>query len=407
MLKRTIDDLKILDGQKQFEQEKPVGQIHIPDRSEFDVWMKSVMQRRYFTNHGPLVGKLEEVLRERLDVEHAYTVTNGTVGLMVALVALDIKGEVLVPSFTFPATVEALKWAKLTPRFVDVDPRTHMISRKTVEEHINVETSAVLGVHVWGRACDPEGLQSLCKEKGLKLIYDACHGFACDYNSTSLARFGDVSVYSMHATKVVNAAEGGVVVTRDDALAARINTVRNFHRTPADVEVEMRMNGKMSELQAAMALMALGKLEQNVERNKTLYYSYINGLASLAYLKPAYLDKNGKNNFQYSVFELSEDCPLSRDQLVTILRAEGVYARRYFYPCVHRLDPYRDAHNATSRVLPNSEALAEKVFQLPSGAQVSLEDTKAIIEILRLTLNNAGQIAERIKDIPVCEAGSQ
>ena len=176
--KTRIDDLAVFGGTPAFESPLPVGQLYLPDWTDFERLFRGIFARRYFTNHGPLVRELDERIAAYLGVRHATNVTNGTVALMIALRALDLRGEVIVPSFTFPATVQAISWAGLTPVFCDVDPATHMLTAENVRKLIGPRTSGVLGVHLWGRACDPDALQKLCLENNLRLLFDAAHAFS-------------------------------------------------------------------------------------------------------------------------------------------------------------------------------------------------------------------------------------
>ncbi|MBK5948246.1 hypothetical protein CH339_05015 [Rhodobium orientis] len=367
----------------------------MPARDTFDTWFDAIIERRYYTNHGPLVSRLDRAIAERLDVKHAVSVTNGTVALMVALVALELSGDVIVPAFTFPATVQALHWAGLTPVFADVDSRTHMLTAESVAKVKTDRTSAVLGVHVWGRACAPAELEAYCRQNDLRLLYDACHAFGCSFDGKMIGNFGDAEVFSFHATKIVNAAEGGCITTNDDDLAARLITARNFHRSPKDQSVYVRLNGKMSEAQAAMALMALSQFEEFVDRNEAIYSTYERGLEGTSGIKAIRYDRRNRNNFQYAVFEIEPESSLSRDQILDVLRAENIYARRYFFPSVHRLSPYCDALDGEKRELPVTTSLCQTVLQLPLGAQINPEDAELIAALLDLILENGDEIKAR------------
>ncbi|MBU0755218.1 MAG: aminotransferase class I/II-fold pyridoxal phosphate-dependent enzyme, partial [Planctomycetes bacterium] len=219
-----MNELALHGGKPAFEKPLHVGQLHLPAWEAFERSFKGVFERRYFTNHGPLVQELDRRFAAHIGVRHAVSVTNGTVALMVAAQALDLRGEVIVPAFTFPATAQAMSWAGLDVVLCDVDPQTHTLTAPLVAPHISARTSAVLGVHTWGRACDPVRLEHLCKEKGIALFFDAAHAVDCTYEGIKCGRFGNLETFSFHATKVLSGCEGGCVVTDNDALADRIRT---------------------------------------------------------------------------------------------------------------------------------------------------------------------------------------
>lgn len=396
MGKAQLANLAVFGGERLFEDDLPVAQVYLPRREEFDGWFGAIFDRAYYTNHGPLVSTLERAVRDRLGVRHAIAVTNGTVALMVALTALDISGEVVVPSFTFPATVQALKWSGLGHVFADVDADTHMLTPDLVEAVRTPETTGVLGVHVWGRPCAPESMEDYCRRHRIALLFDACHAFGCGPVHRLIGNYGSAEIFSFHATKIVNAAEGGCIVTNDDDLAARIRTVRSFHRTPADRDVRRRLNAKMSEAQAAMALMSLGSLEHNIAANGAVLEVYRSGLRDIPGLNLVEPVTGLATNHQYCVVEVSETSALDRDGFLLAIRPEGVLARRYFAPGVHRLAPYS---GSTQAPLPNTERLCRTLLQLPLGAQVSPDQARWIVDLLAFVAANAGNVARRLEQL--------
>lgn len=394
MVKSSVSDLAVFGGHRVFEKDRVVGQVYLPPRKTFDTWFDAIFERQYYANHGPLVTRLDEVIAERLDVGHAVSVTNGTVALMVALTALELTGDVVVPAYTFPATIQALFWTGLRPVFADVDPETHMLTPETVAKALTPETSGVVGVHVWGRACAPLELHDYCRQKGVRLLFDACHAFGCSHGRRMMGNFGDAEVFSFHATKIVNGAEGGCITTNDSDLAAKLKTIRNFHRSPMDQDVAVRINGKMTEAQAAMALMSLSDFEIYVDKNRAIYDVYRRSFSGRSDVRAVEFDESELNNYQYAVFELDDASPLSRDELLSVLRSEGVLARRYFAPGVHKLFPYNKEHDPT--VLPVTDKLCDSVFQLPVGAQVTPAEGEMISELVNFVLDNAGELKARL-----------
>ena len=357
-----------------------VAQVNLPPWEDVEAAFRGIFERRWFANHGPLVRDLDEAFAEATGARHAVCVTNGTVALMVMARALELSGEVIAPSFTFPATVQALQWAGLTPVLCDVEPDTQMISTRTVEPLIGERTCGVLGVHTWGRACDPDGLAELCDRRGLALVFDACHGVGCTHDGRPLGNFGVGEAFSFHATKVLNGAEGGCITTNDADFAARLRTIRSFHGPETFADVPTRLNAKMSKAQAALALLSLRDLETNIQANLSRYRRYADGLAGLPGLSLVRYDQREQNNHQYVVVEVDEPAfGLSRDQLLAALEAENILCRRHFFPGVHRARP--DLRQVAE--LPNTDRLCGRLIQLPTGQAMSPDDATRVAEAIQ------------------------
>jgi dTDP-4-amino-4,6-dideoxygalactose transaminase len=372
--------IALLGAPPAFERPLHVAQVNLPPWDKVETAFKGIFERYYFANHGPLVRKLDDAFAETVGVEHAVCVTNGTVALMLLARALELSGAVIMPSFTFPAAAQALVWAGLRPVFCDVDRRTQMITAQAVEPLITPETVGVLGTHLWGRACHPDALADLCERRGLKLFFDACHAIACTHRGRHIGCFGSGEAFSFHATKVLNAGEGGCITTNDAKLADRLRTMRSFHGSETFAPVPVRFNGKMSEAQAALALLSLDDLAENIEANKTRYRAYVNGLAGLPGISVVAYDPAEDNNYQYVVIEVEETIfGLTRDQLLTALQAENVLCRRHFYPGVHRLA----AFTSPDLALPNTDFLINRVLQVPTGQAMSVEDVERVCQCIR------------------------
>lgn len=381
---RRVADLALFGGAPAFAQPLHVGQLNPPPLEAVETAFRAIFERRWYANHGPLVRQFEPAFADFLGVRHAVAVTNGTVALMILARALEVSGEVIVPAFTFPATAQALVWAGLEPVFCDVDPATHNLSTEQVRRRLTPRTTAILGVHLWGRACDPEGLAALARERGLRLAFDACHAIACTHGGRPIGGLGDAEVFSFHATKIINGAEGGCITTNDDALAARLRTIRSFHPGQVFAEVALRINGKMSEAQAALALLGLAEVPHHVAANRARHEAYQRVLAGLPGLRLLDYPAEEDNNFQYVVVDVeAEACGLSRDELFGLLKAENVICRRYFHPGAHQMPPFRGdpAHQKTE--LPVTDELCQRLLILPSGAAVSGEDITRVGSLLR------------------------
>jgi len=390
---KTFDDLAILGGPPAFSEKLHVGRPNIGDRTRLMERINEILDRRWLTNAGVYVREFERRVAEMVGVRHCIAMCNGTVALEIAIRSLGLKGEVIVPSFTFIATAHALQWQEITPVFCDVDPQTHNIDPVRVEQLITPRTSGIIGVHVWGRPCDVERLEWIARKHELGLLYDAAHAFACSHNGRMIGSFGNAEVYSFHATKFVNTFEGGAVVTNDDDLAAKIRLMKNFGFAGTDTVIYIGTNGKMSEISAAMGLTALDGLDELIGVNRRNHGAYRRGLAGVPGLDLVVYDDVEKANYQYVAVEVDADVlRLSRDDLVRVLAAENVLARRYFYPGCHRMEPYRSYFPNAGLLLPHTESLTTRVMCLPTGTTVSPEMIETVCHILKLAAAHPEQV---------------
>jgi dTDP-4-amino-4,6-dideoxygalactose transaminase len=359
--------------------------------------INDLLDRRWLTNDGPYVQEFERRIAERVGVRHCIAVCNGTVALEVAIRAAALSGEVIIPSFTFIATVHALQWQGITPAFCDVDLRTHNLDPWQVERMITPRTRGIIGVHLWGRPCEIEMLTEIAHRYDLALIFDAAHAFGCSHRGQMIGGFGNAEVFSFHATKVVNAFEGGAIVTNDDELAARARLMRNFGYADYDHVVHVGTNGKMNEASAAMGLTSLESADDFVAVNYRNYELYRQELAEIPGTDPISYDKFEKHNYQYIVIEVDEAATdVSRDDLQRILWAENVLARRYFYPGCHRMEPYHSHYPHAGLLLPNTESLVRRVLTLPTGTAIGADEISEICQIIRFVVTNGHEIRARL-----------
>jgi dTDP-4-amino-4,6-dideoxygalactose transaminase len=396
--KTHVDELALFGGQPAFVQSLHVGRPNIGNRQEFLALVNDMLDRRWFTNDGPFVQELERQVATMLGVRHCVAVCNATIALDLTARALGLTGEVILPSFTFVASAHALQWQGITPVFCDVDPQTHNIDPAKIPSLITARTTGILGVHVWGRACDVERLAAIARQHQLKLMFDAAHAFGCSYNGRMIGGFGDAEVFSFHATKFFNTFEGGAVTTNSDELADKLRGMRNFGFAGIDDVAQLGTNGKMSEISAAMGLTSLPSLDALIAANHSNYLAYSRDLDHLRGIRLVRYDKEDKSNYQYIVAEIDEqEARISRDLLVRILHAENVLARRYFYPGCHQMEPYRSLFPDAGLALPESERLTQKVFQLPTGTAVAEVDIHRICGVIRFVLANAAEIRARME----------
>ena len=396
MNKNTLNDIALFGGSPLFSEPLHVGRPNIGDRDHLLERLNDILDRRWLTNGGPYVEELEYRIAKLLDVKHCVAICNATIALEIVIRALELKGEVIIPSYTFVATAHALQWQEITPVFCDIDPATHNIDPARIESLITPRTTGIMGVHVWGRACDIGALTTIARNNHLKLMFDAAHAFTCTYQGQMIGCYGDAEVFSFHATKFFNSFEGGVVATNNHELAQRIRGMRNFGFTGMDKVSHVGTNGKMSEISAAMGLTSLESMDKFVEtnyRNYQLYSRHLSGVPGVILIQ---FDPNEKNNYQYIVMEIDQNAyGIDRDMLVKILHAENILARRYFYPGCHQMEPYRSYFPNAGLVLPETEKLTQKVLQLPTGTSVGEAEVKCISEFIQFIGVNGKTVQEK------------
>lgn len=360
-----------------------VGRPNIGDRERLFERFADILDRRWLTNDGPYVQAFEQEIAAYLGVTHCVAVCNATIGLQIAIRALGMTGEVIVPSFTFPATVHALQWEGITPVFCDVDPLTHNVDPADVERLIGPLTSGLVGVHLWGNACDDKALSELAEHYDLRLLYDAAHAFGCSHLGRMIGNFGDCEVFSFHATKFLNSAEGGAIVTNDNDLAASLRQLRNFGLAAGSVD-SIGTNAKMTEFCAAMGLTSLESRDEFIERNRNNHAAYCAALGVVPGIRLLFGQSAERHNWQYVVAEVEREIAgVTRDEVIAALHSQNVLAKRYFSPGCHRMPPYAAMYDAERSPLPQTERLCDRLLQLPTGSGVAQLDVARIADFLK------------------------
>jgi dTDP-4-amino-4,6-dideoxygalactose transaminase len=376
-----------------------VGRPNIGDRARLMERIDAILDRRWLTNNGPYVQAFERRVRELAQVRECVVTCNGTIALEILIRAVGMRGEVIVPSFTFVATAHALQWQEIKPVFCDVDPRTHMIDPARVEELITPNTTGIIAVHLWGRVCDVDALQAIADRHGLPLIYDASHAFGCSHAGRMVGGFGRAETFSFHATKFFNTFEGGAIVTNDEELAEKMRLMRNFGFQGKDNVVYLGSNGKMPEVCAAMGLTSFDAMDEFIEVNRRNHARYTACLGDVAGIRLLPFPAGERCNYHYVVVEVEErEAGLSRDELVRVLEAENVLARRYFAPGAHLMEPYRSFQPQAGLALPETERLSGRVMTLPTGQTVSEDDIQRIALVIETACAHADAVRARLAD---------
>jgi dTDP-4-amino-4,6-dideoxygalactose transaminase len=358
-----------------------------PDRTA--ALIASAMRRNWLTNNGPLVQELEARFAAFQGVEHCVAVANATLGLQLAARALGMRGEILMPSFTFIGTAHAMAWIGLRPVFCDVSRDTHALDPQRVADAITIATGGILGVHIWGQPCNIQALQQLAQARGVPLLFDAAHACGSTDRSVRVGGFGDAEVFSLHATKSINGVEGGMVTTNDGDLAERLRLLRNFGFVGEDAVNSLGINAKMSEFSAAMALANLECYDRLLAHNRDIHAAYRQGFAGLDGIALQECRPDCGRCDHYAVLSVSESAALGRETLRRVLAAENVVARRYFFPGCHRSPPYDRPDRPD---LPITDALCQTVLQLPTGLQMTPDDAATIAAIVARAFEHAAEV---------------
>jgi dTDP-4-amino-4,6-dideoxygalactose transaminase len=338
--------------------------------------------------NGSVVARLEASVAERLGVSHCVAVSSCTSGLTLVLKALGVKGEVILPSFTFFATGHAVLWNGLKPVFADCDPGTWTIDTADVEARITERTGAILAVHLYGNPARINELQQIATKHGLKLIFDAAHAFGSSYRGSPVGAFGDAEVFSLSPTKLLIAGEGGLVCTSDSTLARMMRAARNYGDAGSYDPELLGLNARMTEFNAALALAGLALVDQKVKRHNEIAAQYTDLLAGTPGIRFQQVENGDCSAYKdFSVVVSQSDFGMSRDELGKALLDAGIPTKRYFYPPLH-LQRLFTANGAGSGVmLPNTERVSEDVLSLPIYESLPGETVQRVaLAIRRLAL---------------------
>ena len=356
-----------------------VTQSSMPKYEDYCKKIKNIWDNHWLSNNGPLHNELEEKIKEYLDVENITLFTNGHLSLENALEALDLKGEVITTPFTFISTTNAISRCGLIPVFCDINPEDYTMDVNKIEELITDKTCAIVPVHVYGNVCNVEEIEKIAKKYNLKVVYDAAHAFGVKYKGKSVASYGNISMFSFHATKVFNTIEGGALVYNDSSLKEKLDAQKHFGIYDYETLVTIGGNAKMNEFQAAMGLCNLEELDRNIEKRKKILLKYRELLQDVKGIKLNCLQENVVYNYAYFPIVVEDAYGMTRDELSELLESYEIYPRKYFYPISNEFPIYENCKGKT----PIAKDISERVLTLPLYADLSLGDVDRICDIIK------------------------
>ena len=352
----------------------------LPPLEEVVTLMETIWEKSWVTNQGYFHQMLEEELSEYLNIDHISLFSSGTTALLIAIKACNLEGEIITTPYSFVATSHSISWNGIKPVFADIDTDTLNISVQSIENLITEKTSAILPVHCYGNPCDAEGIDSIAKEYGLKVIYDGAHAFGVNCHCGSIFSHGDYSITSFHATKVFNTFEGGAIFSKTIEDKKHVNSLRNFgYKTEEKIE-NVGINGKMSEFNAALGIVQLRYIDKVLEERKNIYQQYSKNLKAQKSIRLINFEHSERHNYSYMPILITNESKSSRNEIYLKLKEKGIFARRYFYPLISDLGVY--SIYSSSDKLPNSRHASDAIICLPIYPGLTNHDIDYICESL-------------------------
>lgn len=370
-----------------------ITQPLLPDLTDLTKQISEIWETKWLTNMGEKHNLLEKRLGDILKVKNTSLFNNGTIALLVALKALDLPNgsEVITTPFTFAATPHCISWNGLTPVFCDIEKETMTIDTKKIEALITPKTSAILAVHVYGFPCNVKKIDEIAKKYNLKVIYDAAHAFSTEINGRGIGEFGDITMFSFHATKLFNTVEGGCLTFNNDNLKRKIYNLRNFGIQNEELVEDIGINGKMNEIQASVGLLNLEIFKEEQKKRKKLKDYYDKNLSGIKGIRIPYMPEQATNSYQYYPVIIEDEYPLTRNELYDKFKEINIYTRKYFYPLCSDYVCYRNHPSSKKENLPVANEMKDKVLCLPFYGEL---DTN-VQEKIQFTLKRFGVFYEK------------
>ena len=360
----------------------------LPSIEDFTDQVKEIYDSKWLTNMGSKHKALEEALTVELKVPHAQLFNNGTIALLTAIKALDLPtgSEIITTPFTFAATPHCISWNGCKPIFCDIEPDTMTIDANKIENLITPNTSAILGVHVYGFPCNVKKIDELAKKHNLKVIYDAAHAFSTEIDGVGIGNFGDITMFSFHATKLFNTIEGGCLTYKNPELVKKICNLRNFGIQSEELVETVGINGKMNEFCAAMGLENLKIYKKEQEKRKQIKAIYDEKLSKVKGIRIPHMPKNTTNSYQYYPIVIEDEYPLTRDELYEKFKTMDILTRKYFYPACHDYECYKNDITVKTARLRVTDDLKTKVLCLPFYGDLTKEIAEKICESIEVAI---------------------
>ncbi|WP_040503643.1 DegT/DnrJ/EryC1/StrS family aminotransferase [Herbaspirillum lusitanum] len=362
----------------------PVTQPFLPPLEEFVAYLQQIWANKHITNNGPFHQQLEAALADYLGVKYVCLFSNGTLALITALQALGITGEAITSPYSFVATSHALIWNGIKPVFADIDKDTLLLDPAKIEAAITEHTTAIVPVHCYGYPCKVEAIQKIADKYKLKVIYDAAHAFGVQYKSSSVLTYGDLSILSFHATKVFNTFEGGAIICHNAEMKLRIDQLKNFGTVDEVTVVAAGINGKMSEVNAAMGLLQLQYMDEILTQRKAIdaqYRSLLSAVKHIDCLQPP--EHTSAWNYSYFPILVRPGYPISRDALYTKMREQNIFPRRYFYPLISEFPMYRNLASSVPENLPVATEITQQILCLPIYPGLNIDHIRQVADIIQ------------------------
>lgn len=355
----------------------------LPNLDQIQSKLKEIWESKWLTNMGTQHKQLEERLKRYLKVKNLVLYNNGTLALLLGIRALNLSDEVITTPFTFPATVEALDWNGITPVFCDIDPKTLNIDPSKIESLITEKTTAILGVHVFGTPCDVEAIQTIANKHKLKVIYDSAHAFGTEIKGNPIGNFGDLTMFSFHATKLFHTIEGGALTFKNSLLRQKLDLLKNFGISGPEEVVLSGLNAKMNEVQAAIGLEVLLMVDEERKKRRKIKQIYEESLKEIRGINIINNFNAEKNSFQYFVITIDENIfGKSRDWVHEELKKYNIFTRKYFYPLCSSFKWYNTLSSAKPDNLPVANSLVKQVLSLPFYGELTFETIEKISGII-------------------------
>ncbi|MGI6710754.1 MAG: DegT/DnrJ/EryC1/StrS family aminotransferase [Bacilli bacterium] len=357
-----------------------VTQSSLPSYEKYIEKIKTLWSTKHLTNMGTFHMELEKGLKEYLETPFISLYSNGHIALEYALEVLGKKGEVITTPFTFVSTTNAIVRTGNIPIFCDIKETDYTIDETKIESLITDKTIAILPVHVYGNVCNVEEIERIAKKYNLKVIYDAAHAFGVKYKNKGIATYGDISMFSFHATKVFHTGEGGALTYNDSSLKTRLESLKNFGIVSQEEVDYIGGNAKVDEFRAAMGLCNLEIVSDEIKKRKKVFERYEKNLRGIKGIRLNFKQEDVIQNYAYFPV-LFDSYKLTRDQVFNLLKENEIYARKYFYPLTSDFNAYKIGFKISDTLVASK--ITNNILCLPMYADLELDNVDRVCKIIK------------------------